>query len=772
MKSYLGLVSQYAKAHKKKSRLTIICIAISVMLVTAVFGMADMSIKAQTTEAISTYGNWHLVIHDISNETATQIVNQDNVDVADWLGLLNGASYEGKELVVQSSGQELAGKMNLSISEGNYPTAANEAAMDVSGLTQYGLSIGDTIPVTLPDEQTREYVITGTFNNFSSLKGDDAHGVQLTSEAMHQLPSDLYEEFFYLKFNDGVDIRQAISELKTTYGLLDEQLQTNVMLLALMGQSDDTAVLEIYLTAIILFILVSMASIFMIASSFNMSILERTQFFGMLRCLGATKKQIKKYIRLEGLQYCVKAIPIGLIWGCILLWCAVFVLNQLHTQYLPEIQMFQISWLGIAAGIIIGFLVVMFASSSPAKKAAKVSPQAAVTGNINQTNNFQFNKAVNTCTFHVDTAMGMHHAFSNKKSMVLIAGSFAISIVMFLCFSVLIAFMNHAIGPLKPYAPDLAVEVVDNLQLLPTSLKEDIAGIEGVDKAYGRMVYRDISATAGEISNKATLMSYDEPQFEWADDLLIEGSIADIQSSNAVLIDYSYAEENGWNVGDSIRLNIGAETYTLPIAAVVSNVPFDTTNGEWIFICSEQTFTALTGTTEYSIIEVQSSQDISSSIRELIPSNMKLLDYQQKNEEVQNGYLAMAVFIYGFLIVIALVALINIVNTVNASVSSRMNHYGVMRAVGISGKQLKKVVRAEAGAYALTGCLVGSILGIILHRFLFEILVTSMWGALWTPPILVLAVTVGVAIITTMIAVIFPAKKIEKTDILNVINAT
>ena len=47
MKSYLGLVSEYAKVHRKKNRLTGICIAISVMLVTAIFGMADMSIKAQ-----------------------------------------------------------------------------------------------------------------------------------------------------------------------------------------------------------------------------------------------------------------------------------------------------------------------------------------------------------------------------------------------------------------------------------------------------------------------------------------------------------------------------------------------------------------------------------------------------------------------------------------------------------------------------------------------------------------------------------------------------
>lgn len=267
-------------------------------------------------------------------------------------------------------------------------------------------------------------------------------------------------------------------------------------------------------------------------------------------------------------------------------------------------------------------------------------------------------------------------------------------------------------------------------------------------------------------------MSYDEPQFEWANDLLVDGSIDEVQNGNAVLIDYSYAEEYGWKVGDHITFTIGNASYDVPIAAIVSDVPFDSTYGEWIFICSEQTFTAMTGVNEYSIIEIQSSSDVSGTIRTILSSDMNLLDYQQRNEEVQNGYLAAAVFVYGFLAVIALVALINIVNTVNASVSSRMNNYGVMRAVGMSGKQLRKVVRAEASSYALTGCVVGGILGILLHRVLFEMLVTSMWGEPWEPPIVFLVVTVGAAIITTMIAVIFPAKKIEKTDIVNVVNAT
>ncbi len=43
----------------------------------------------------------------------------------------------------------------------------------------------------------------------------------------------------------------------------------------------------------------------------------------------------------------------------------------------------------------------------------------------------------------------------------------------------------------------------------------------------------------------ATLISYDEPQFEWANDLLVEENINDIQNGNFLLIDHSYEEEYG-----------------------------------------------------------------------------------------------------------------------------------------------------------------------------------------------------------------------------------
>lgn len=783
MRSYLDLVSEYAKVHKEKNRLTIICIAVSVMLVTAIFGMADMSLKSQTSEAIRRYGNWHIIISDISDQTAALIDARDDVAVSGFLGMAADTAYQGKELVIQSSSEELATQMNLTVTEGHYPATETEALLDRPGMEQFGIAIGDTVDITFSDGQVKQYQISGTYGDFSSLQGTDAHGLQLAEGGLRFLPESEYSEYDYIQFKDRTNINRAVEALKAEYHLADDQITMNIMLLGLMGQSNDTSMLDVYLTAAILFVLVTMAGTFMIASSFNMSVLERTQFFGLLRCLGATKRQIKRYIRREGLQYCLKAIPVGLLAGTAILWGAIYVLDSLNSRYLPAMPQFQISIPGILAGIVMGVLVVMVASGAPAKKASSVSPQAAVTGNIHQTNHQDFKKASNTRLFHVDTAMGVRHAFSNKKSMALIAGSFAVSIVLFLCFTILVTFMNHALSPLKPYAPDLTIEATADTALIQTSLKAEVAALSGTEKVYGRMFCTEIPASDKKGANMATLVSYDAPQFEWAKDALISGDIAEAQNGSGVLVDYGYLQAFDWKVGDVIALNIGGTAREVVVSGIISDVPLDSSNGEWIIICSENTFTALTGISGYKVIEMQVSEDISGQVRNLIAPErefhprMKLLDLRQHNEEVRTGYLAMAVFVYGFLIVIAFVALINIINTVNASVSSRINHYGVMRAVGMSGKQLKKVIRAEAAAYAITGSVAGGVLGLLLHRFFFGMLITANWGQPWEPlgadppPVLVLLVVISAAILTTRLAVIAPARKIENTSIANVVNA-
>jgi len=300
---------------------------------------------------------------------------------------------------------------------------------------------------------------------------------------------------------------------------------------------------------------------------------------------------------------------------------------------------------------------------------------------------------------------------------------------------------------------------------------EEVRTLPHIKNAYARMFFYDIPANGKQGDGKAVLISYDEPQFKWAKEMLISGDIDDVQNGGGVLVEHGYAEESDWHVGDTITLHLSGGTHEVQIAGILSDTPFDSENGEWNIICSEVTFTALTGISDYTIIDMQVDEDTSTQVRSLIKPQMRLLDKQQGNSEARAVYYAMAVFIYGFLLVIALVALINILNTVNASVSNRMGNYGVMRAVGISGRQLKRMVTAEAAAYAITGSIAGGVLGLLLHRLFFGLMIASNWGELWQPPLAVLAITILAAILTTLIAVISPTKKIKEMSIINVVNA-
>ena len=91
-----------------------------------------------------------------------------------------------------------------------------------------------------------------------------------------------------------------------------------------------------------------------------------------MRCVGATPKQIMKFVRKEALNWCKVAIPIGIITGVLIIWILCALLRVLSPEFFSAMPIFGISIPSIAAGIAIGILTVLLASCSPAKKAAKV----------------------------------------------------------------------------------------------------------------------------------------------------------------------------------------------------------------------------------------------------------------------------------------------------------------------------------------------------------------------------------------------------------------
>ncbi|MDD3889787.1 MAG: FtsX-like permease family protein [Syntrophomonadaceae bacterium] len=778
MKSYLDLIRQYGKVHQKKNRITVLCIAIAVFLVTAIFGMADMEIRAQTISQIKTNGNFHVMFKNIDNENAKLIGSRVDVAVSGWVQAISGDSgytIQGKPLCIVGSEEAISKEMGLTVREGRYPQKPDEALLDKQALEQFSLSPGDRVSVTFPDGSPHHFTIVGTYDDFSSLKKADVHGLILAYDDRQQLVGkDAGKSRYFVQFKNSVNMRHAIDEIKANYHLADDQVSENTALLGMIGQSRDSYMMQLYMTAAVLFVLVLLAGVLMIASSFNMSVLERVQFFGLLRCLGASKAQVKKYVLLEGIRFSLKGIPIGLLTGTVIVWVACAFLKYVNPTYFSDMPLFGVSWLSLIAGTVVGFLTVILASLSPCQKAAKVSPLSAVTGNINQSNVPQSQTAVKITHTRVEIAMGIHNALASKKNILLMTGSFAISIILFLCFSVMVNFTYQAVKPLRPYTPDISVISGDNTISLDTNLFEKIKNNPEVKHAYGRMFAYGVPVASAQGDGTINLISYEKNQFGWAKKQLVNGDINEVENeTDSVLI--VHADDLHWKVGDTITLKLSSGEKNVKIAGILSVSPFDREPGAQTVICSEKTFAGLTGKQGYTIIDIQlvkgASEVAVSHMRSLITPQMQFSDQRQGNAEAKAAFYSFAIFIYGFLVIIASITVFNIINSMNTSVSGRMNQYGVMRAVGMSGKQLYRMVTAEAVTYAFCGCLAGCIFGLPLHRFLFNAVITSKWGLNWSPPISALAVIVGIALIATFLSVIGPAKKISKMDIVNVVNA-
>lgn len=75
MKSYLSLIPISAKVRRRQNRMTILCIIISVFLVTAIFSVTDMMIRTESSFMIRKHGNWHLRLDDISQDMMTHCCN-------------------------------------------------------------------------------------------------------------------------------------------------------------------------------------------------------------------------------------------------------------------------------------------------------------------------------------------------------------------------------------------------------------------------------------------------------------------------------------------------------------------------------------------------------------------------------------------------------------------------------------------------------------------------------------------------------------------------
>lgn len=781
MKSYLSLIPISAKVRRRQNRMTIFCIVLAVFLVTSVFSMADMGIRAEEKNLLNKHGKWHIQLMDIPESKAEQISLRSDIAAMAWYSVLN---YDRKldyyigdrTAVICGVDQLYITDIRKCLEEGSYPMNDTEVILSPNAKNILGVKIGDKITVNTPAKDM-EYIISGfgeDDTSFNTLYGTIS--VYMNKAAFQKI-CDLNQKkltpTYYVQLKKDSGISRRIAEIKKQYNLTEENVKINKAILDISG-INSSSVDSLYLVAVILFVLILVAGVLMIASSMNSNVAQRTQFFGMMRCIGMSKKQILRFVRLEALNWCRIAVPIGIILGILCTWGLCAYMRFGVGEEFIFMPLFEVSPIGIVSGAVTGIATVFIAAKSPAKQASKVSPVAAVSGNIG--NAKEVYHAANTGFQKIETKLGVHHALSAKKNLGLMTGSFALSIILFLSFSVLIDLVN-CLMPQRASAPDIEIYSKDNSNSLNYTLIDQIKKMEGVKEVFGRRTSFGVPAKSSNgtfSADTVDLISFDKFDLDCLKkdkELTKQSDISKVYGNSGYVLAIN-AEKGTYKIGDKIRI----KDEELEVAGLLKYNIFSNdgkADHSITLITSGETFSRLTNITNYSLISIKVSKNATDgnveAIRSLIADKGKFLD--RRDQRTTGTYTAFVILVYSFVALIMLVAILNIVNSISMSVSARIKQYGIMCAVGMDKHQIAKMIAAEASTYAFAGCAVGFAIGLFISKLMYDKLITAHFPYVtWSIPIKSSFIILVYILASTILAIYAPIKRIHNLSITDTIN--
>ncbi len=240
----------------------------------------------------------------------------------------------------------------------------------------------------------------------------------------------------------------------------------------------------------------------------------------------------------------------------------------------------------------------------------------------------------------------------------------------------------------------------------------------------------------------------------------------------------SFAEERGWRIGDTIPVYFVATgvqqlrlalTYDEPLGQASLWLPLATfePNSLPLFNVDSQIFV----TTEPGADTAQVQSDLDALFADIPTVQVQdLQEYVQSQTGPINTFLGIVYALLGLAIVIAL---IGIANTLSLSVLERTRELGLLRAVGMTRRQLRRTIRIEAGIIAVFGTLIGLVIGILFAIALTIAISADNPGVLrFQLPVTQLVVIVVVASLAGVAAALLPAWRASRMDVLEAVSST
>lgn len=791
----------------------IIAIILTTLLLFVIPSIGKDMVEVNFAVINKIYPTWHALYRNVDESTVMKLAAHHDVKT---YGLRSDAGYMNLEdatvsmMYMDRTGMEL---YKVKLKEGQLPQKENDIVVSKGILEALGQNgkIGDTITVPyqiLKDDgldytKEKDFRICGFLADNENSKEQKQY-TSLVSEAFlkAEIPVEQVKYRFLLqvngqKGNTTADYTETIQNIARQFGISEDDMNINKEYLA--ANYVDPATIPVIVGIMLIVVL---AGIITIYSVYYVSMNQRVREFGKLKAIGATKRQLRQIVLREGMGVALFAIPIGLLIGTVAVKVVLLQFvehakdsNVLITEAYKvvakgEVQLYY--WWIYLLAIAVTLCTVYLSLMKPMRMAAKVSEIEAMRyqgGSKRQKSSrkgYQF--------LNIGRLTKRNLAENKKKSTITIV-SMAVTGIFVMMVATVLSCANpmesakssivgqYEISPIVESGnkehPEYEWAEVQKNNPLNEGLKQQIEELDGVERVD---VFTALKVSGGPFEEKIGTEFINGVPEEYAEELkkgITEGNVTyeELKSGDKVILDRALLH---WypdiKVGDKLKLNIhdGDNTFQKEIeVAAIGEYGTGLTNYNCLIMAKEGA-EKLTINNSSSYFQVIADKDydeaLEASLQAIVDGSGRLQMRTWKNEydTWENAIQMTRGACYAFIIILAAISIMNLINTMINSVHVRKKELGMMQAIGMSDRQLMKMLQLE-GIFYTVGTLiisigVGSLAGYPLFLYAKR---TGMFDiSTYHYPVTAAIIIILTLFVIQMLLAIFIAKSVRKDSLI------
>ena len=813
------------KLNKKRTIVTIIGIMLSVALITAVASMYNSCITSLVKYETYEKGDFHVVFYNVPIEETKTLKNNRKIsevfltqDVG-YANLENSKNEYKPYAFIKAFTKASLENLSVKLSEGRLPENEDEIVIPTHLKTngRIALNVGDTITLNVGtrvsngielnqndefNKDSQEKIINTTSKTYkivgiierpaSNIENYSAPGytfITLLNDENILGKADAYCKYTKEGSKDYINVTANILSIneddfgKFEKGKFDSEEEFNkianevskskynyninsYLIILETDPLNNNAVGGLGTVVIITCGIIVFTSVFCIKNSFDISIAEKTKQYGMLKSVGATKKQIRKNVFFEATILGLIGIPLGLLLGVFASSILILISNSFIGDMLAKGLKLVLSFsrISYAVAIGLGIITIYLSALRSARKASKISPIESIR-NSNEikikSKKIKSPKIIKKL-FGIGGEISYKNLKRNKKKYRTTVISITVSVFVFIALSYFMSLAFDQIKEelkLKDYNLWLLIDDNNDEQLeqkvIETTRLENIKNytISKYDNCYiTNSKYSDeykefmngTSAKEEDIfdSNINVKTVNNEQYKEYIKKL---GLNYEKMKNKAILINNirvgKYDEEKNKYIQKNIKMfeykeneTINCKTsddkqFDVEIGIITDILPFglEEPSNYALMIVSNDIYEKYFKSNEIMIYYDSSNPDkLQDDIDELLKGyNYNINNIAENARMLEKVFTLVGIFLYGFIIVITLIGVTNIFNTITTNMELRKPEFAMLKSVGMTTKEFNKMIRLETVFMGIKSLLFSIPIGIGLSYLMYSALGTN-----------------------------------------------